>query len=173
MRTQATPFGSAAFPWPTNVLLAQGDLSGALEAYRADLAISARLATKNPSNAEWQHDLSVTDDRVGDVLAMQGNLDGALASYRDSLATRERLVTVDDTNVGWRRDLAVSHGKIGIVLAKQGETAKALEEFVKGRIIARLKEQSPESTSLAGDLAWFDAQIAKLEPQAQPEQTAQ
>jgi hypothetical protein len=83
-------------------------------------------------------------------------------------------VTVDDTNVGWRRDLAVSHGKIGIVLAKQGETAKALEEFVKGReIIARLKEQSPESTSLAGDLAWFDAEIAKLESQAQPEQTAQ
>jgi hypothetical protein len=105
---------------------------------------------------------------------MQGNLDGALASYRDSLAIRERLVTVDDTNVGWRRDLAVSHGKIGIVLAKQGETAKALEEFVKGReIIARLEEQSPESTSLAGDLAWFDAEIAKLESQAQPEQTAQ
>jgi hypothetical protein len=60
------------------------------------------------------------------------------------------------------------------VLAKQGVTAKALEEFVKGReIIARLKEQSPESTSLAGDLTWFDAEIAKLEPQAQPEQTAQ
>ena len=66
------------------------------------------------------------------------------------------------------------------MLAEQNEAAQALAEFAEGRnIIARLKEQSPDNTSLAGDLAWFDAQIAKLQPAngeqegAQPEQTAQ
>ena len=157
-----------------DVLVAQGDLSGALQAYQADLAIAARLAAKDASNAEWQHDLSVTYDRVGDVLAMQGNLAEALASYRQSLAIRERLITLDASNASWRRDLAVSHGKVGVVLTQQGKTAEALDAFINGReIIARLKEQFPESTSLADALAWFDAEIAKLKPPAQPEETAQ
>jgi tetratricopeptide (TPR) repeat protein len=165
---------SVAYDKIGDVLVAQGNLSGALQSYQADLAIASRLAAKDASNAEWQHDLSVTYDRVGDVLALQGNLAEALTSYRASLAIRERLVTADDTNAGWRRDLAVSHGKSGIVLAKQGETAEARDAFVKEReIIARLKEQFPESTSLADDLAWFDAEIAKLEPPPQPEETAQ
>jgi hypothetical protein len=61
-----------------------------------------------------------------------------------------------------------------VVLAKQGKTGEALDEFNKGReIIARLKEQVPDSTSLAGDLAWFDAEIAKIEPPAAPAQAAQ
>jgi predicted negative regulator of RcsB-dependent stress response len=121
-----------------DVLVAQGNLPAALQSYQADLAIAARLAAKDASNAEWQHDLSVSYDRVGDVLAMQGNLAEALQSYRASLAIRERLVAVDASNASWRRDLAVSHGKVGV-----------------------------------DDLAWFDAEIAKLGPPAQPEETAQ
>jgi hypothetical protein len=34
-----------------------GDLFAALQSYRSDLAISARLAAKDPNNAGWQHDL--------------------------------------------------------------------------------------------------------------------
>ena len=87
---------------------------------------------------------------------------------------RERLVAADRTNTYWQHGLAVSHDKVGVVLAQQGKTAEALDAFAKGReIIARLKEQAPESTSLADDLAWFDAEIAKLGPPAQPEETAQ
>jgi hypothetical protein len=42
-----------------NVLRDQGDLTGALEAYRASLAIRQRLAAQDPANAGWQRDLSV------------------------------------------------------------------------------------------------------------------
>ncbi len=59
--------------------------------------------------------------------------------------------------------------------------AAALDEFQEGRvIIARLKEQSPDNATLPNDLAWFDAEIARLEQAdalepgtAQPEQAAQ
>jgi hypothetical protein len=51
--------------------------------------------------------------------------------------------------------------------------AEALQEFIKGReIIARLNEQFPETTYV-DDLAWFDAEIAKLQPAAQPAQAVE
>jgi hypothetical protein len=39
----------------------------------------------------------------------------------------------------------------------------------------RLKEHSPDSTLLAGDLAWFDDRIAELQPAhaAEPDQAAE
>ena len=40
----------------------------------------------DPGNADWQRDLSVSHDKIGDVLVAQGNLPGALAAYRDGLA---------------------------------------------------------------------------------------
>ena len=41
-----------------DVLVAQGDLSGALESYRASMAIRERLAEADPNNAGWQRDLA-------------------------------------------------------------------------------------------------------------------
>ncbi len=43
-----------------DVQVAQGDLSGALDSYRAYLAIAERLAKADPNNAGWQRDLSVS-----------------------------------------------------------------------------------------------------------------
>jgi hypothetical protein len=42
------------------VLRSQGDLSGALSAYRQSLAIAEQLAGSDPSNAGWQRDLWVS-----------------------------------------------------------------------------------------------------------------
>ncbi|MEI7940889.1 MAG: DUF4062 domain-containing protein, partial [Verrucomicrobiota bacterium] len=43
-----------------DVLLAQGDLAGAQQAYRESLAGMQRLALADPTNAGWQRDLSVS-----------------------------------------------------------------------------------------------------------------
>src|SRR5262245_6203076 len=67
-----------------------------------------RLAAQDPGNAEWQRDLSVSRDKVGDVLVAQGNGAGALAAYRASLGIRERLAAQDPGNAAWQRDLVVS-----------------------------------------------------------------
>ena len=75
------------------MLVAQGNLTKALQAYRDSLAIAERLAKADPGNAGWQRDLSVSYNNVGDVLVAQGNLTKALQAYRDSLAIAERLHT--------------------------------------------------------------------------------
>jgi Tetratricopeptide repeat len=74
-----------------NVLLAQGDLPHALDAYRAGLDIRKRLAQADPSNTTAQRNVSVSHNKVGDVLYAQGDLAGALAEFHASLAIAERL----------------------------------------------------------------------------------
>ena len=51
-----------------DVLVDQGDLSGALDSYRPSMAIRERLAKADPNNAGWQRDLSVSRSKIGDVL---------------------------------------------------------------------------------------------------------
>ena len=107
------------------VLLAQGDLAGALAAYPAGLAIRERLAAADPTNAGWQRDLSVSQDNVGEVLRAQGDLAGALAAYRAGLAIRERLAAADPTNAGWQRDLWVSCWSIAVALDRSHDPGAA------------------------------------------------
>ena len=74
---------------------AQGDLAAALTSYQASLAIRERLAKADPGNAGWQRDLSVSQNKIGDVQQAQGDLAAALTSYQASLAISERLAKAD------------------------------------------------------------------------------
>jgi tetratricopeptide (TPR) repeat protein len=89
------------------VLEAQGNLDEARQAYGDALAIRERLTTTDPSNTQWQRDLSVSYNKVGDVLVAQGKLDEALKAYRDSLAIMERLAAADPSNTQWQRDVSL------------------------------------------------------------------
>ncbi len=59
------------------MLVAQGKLDEALKSYRDSLAIRERLVAADRSNTQWQRDLSVSYDKVGNVLEAQGKLDEA------------------------------------------------------------------------------------------------
>ena len=111
------------------MLVAQGKLDEALKAYRDSLAIRERLAAADRSNTEWQRDLSVSYDKVGDVLVAQGKLDEALKAYRDGLAIAERLAAADRSNTEWQRDLSVSYDRVGDVLVAQGKLDEALKAY--------------------------------------------
>ena len=89
-----------------DVLLAQGDLAGALTAYRASLAIAERLTRQDPSDAGWQRDLFVSHAKIGTVQARQNDQAAALVSYRAALAIIERLLAARPDHPQWRRDRA-------------------------------------------------------------------
>ena len=103
----------------------------ALETYRTALSIAETLAGRDPDNIEWQHDLSVSYDRIGQVLVAQGNGPGALAAYQKGLALSEFLAEREPANTQWQRDRWVYYNRIGSLLARQGEGAKALATFRK------------------------------------------
>ena len=135
------------------MLAAQGEGAAALTAYRASLAIRERLAQQDPNNAEWQRDLTVSHDRIGDMLAAQGEGAAALTAYRASLAIRERLAQQDPNNAEWQRDLSVSHDRIGDMLAAQGEGAAALTAYRASLAIReRLAQQDPNNAEWQTDV---------------------
>jgi len=137
-----------------NLLVVHGDAPGALEEYRASLAIAERLVAQDPTNVEWQRYLSVGHDKVGDVLLAQGDAAGALSEHRNSMAIEERLAAQDPTNAIWQRDLSVTHGRVGHVLLRQGDAAGALVEYRASLTIrARLAAQDPTNVDWQRDLS--------------------
>ena len=132
-----------------DVLVAQGNLPGALAAYQASLATRARLAAADTGNAGWQRDLSVSHDNIGDVLVAQGNLPGALVAFGQSHAIFARLAAADAGNAGWQRDLSVSHNKIGDVLVAQGNLPGALAAYQ-----ASLATRARLAAADAGNAGW-------------------
>ncbi|NOS90084.1 MAG: AAA family ATPase, partial [Methylococcaceae bacterium] len=57
--------------------LAMGDLAGALTSYQACLAIFEKLIPQDPDNTDWQRNLSVSYEKIGDIVAQQGDQNAA------------------------------------------------------------------------------------------------
>ena len=146
-----------------DVLVAQGDGPGALAAYQAGLAIREGLAKRDPANTQWQRDLSVSQERIGNVLIAQGDGPGALAAYQAGLAIREGLAKRDPANTEWQRDLSVSNNKIGDVLVAQGDGPGALAAYKAGLAIAEdLAKRDPANTQWQRDLSVSQERIGNV-----------
>jgi len=68
------------------VLVAQGKLREALDAYQQYLAIAKRLAEQDKANSGWQRDLIVSLYKVGTTTAKMGTHD-SLGQAREFLRT--------------------------------------------------------------------------------------
>jgi tetratricopeptide (TPR) repeat protein len=102
-------------------------LSDSRQDYEAAQRIANRRVSADPSNTEWQRDLSVSYDKLGDVAMAQGQLDAAAQAYRDSLGVRKKLAAADPSNTEWQRDLIVSNVKLGELTADKAYVLKALD----------------------------------------------
>ena len=87
---------------------AQGDLPAALSSYKQGLETAEKLAARDPANTNWQRDLSVSYNKIGDVQSAQGDLPSALSSYKKGLEIREKLAARDPANTQWKTDLVIS-----------------------------------------------------------------
>ena len=151
-------------------LIGQGDhsmiyasLGAALEDYRLAERRVERLVALDGAHTDWQRDLSVSYNKIGDVLVSQGDGAGALAAYRKSLVIREALAARDRANTQWQRDLSVSHDRIGDVLVSQGDGAGALAAYRKSLVIREaLAARDPANAQWQVDLAVSCAKLGGL-----------
>ena len=95
--------------------------------FRKSLAIREALVGRDPANAEWQRDLAVNQNKIGDVLVTQGDGPGAFAAYDRSLKIAEALAARDPANTEWQRDLIVSYVKLSEVSGDKTYVQRALE----------------------------------------------
>jgi tetratricopeptide (TPR) repeat protein len=105
--------------------MAQGQLAKAARAYNKGLVITQQLATNDSSNTEWQRDLSVSYDKLGNVAVAQGKLPEAAQAYRDSLAIGKTLAAGDPGNTQWQRDLWVSYWRVADLAERQNNSREA------------------------------------------------
>jgi hypothetical protein len=144
-------------------LVAQGDGPGAAAAYRQSLALTEALAARDPANTEWQRDVSVSYERVGDALVAQGDGPGALAAYRQSLALTEALAARDPANTEWQRHLSASYDRIGNVVA-QSDGPGALAAYRQSLAIREaLAARDPANTEWQTDVALSCSRLGTLE----------
>jgi hypothetical protein len=92
--------------------LAVGDLTSARRQLR-DLhhKVEAR-ASADPTNTEWQRDLSISHNKLGDVAVAAGDLTSAQRHYEIDLCIAEQLARLDPSNAGWKRDVEISRQRI-------------------------------------------------------------
>jgi tetratricopeptide (TPR) repeat protein len=146
-----------------DVLLAQGNLPAALDAYQACLAIAERHARASPGDGECQYYITVAQAKIGEVLLAQGNLTAALDAFQASLAIRERFAKAYPENAELQCDMARSLLLTGYAAEKQGCRDKAMADYRRGlEIMRRLTALAPDHAAFKRHLARFEKRIAQL-----------
>jgi tetratricopeptide (TPR) repeat protein len=137
-----------------DVLSSLGNTSGALTTLNEAHAIADQLAQKDPDNAQWQRDLSVSWEKIGNIRQAQGDLTAALDAFTQSKTIRDRLTQRDPNNTEWQRDLSGSLNNIGLIRRAQGDLTAALDAHTKSKTIAdRLAQRDPDNTEWQRDLS--------------------
>jgi tetratricopeptide (TPR) repeat protein len=128
------------------VLLAQGDLAGALEALRAELELRRRLAATDPGDVRAREAVARVASRVAEVLVLKSaiaTLPGAGSSQRPGAAA-------------W--NLSTLAG----ALERQGDLGGALALYREGLALRRrLAAQSPDNVAWSLDVSWSLSGLAR------------
>lgn len=70
------------------------------------------LASKDPSQTQWQRDLAMSHAKLGDAMRAFGKLSASVEAYRSALPIFERLAELDPTNAQWRDDVARARARL-------------------------------------------------------------
>jgi tetratricopeptide (TPR) repeat protein len=168
-----------------------GQVSLAFAAYNRARASVADVAARHPASRQWQRDLSVCHNRLGDVLRARGDASGATASYRAALAIAERfaveaeaayrvglaiverLIERSPLNMEWLSSLALSYERLGSVLEARGDRARAAAALRAGLLIReRLAAPELADTLRKPDLSVMDFRTEDLQPSRPDERDA-
>jgi tetratricopeptide (TPR) repeat protein len=123
----------------------RGDSKGALLAYKEAAKVNVRLAALNTDRADYQQDLSVSYERVGDLYTALGQEDLAREAHLKSLAIRERLAKEEPDRADYQQNLSISYIKMGDRYRAFGQGDLAREAFLKSLAIAeRLAKGEPD-----------------------------
>jgi hypothetical protein len=84
-----------------------------LAAYLAGLEIRKALAQRDLGNTQWQRDLSISHNKIGDALVEQGDGRKARVAYLAGLEIIEALAGREPQNMQWSMDQAEFFAKLG------------------------------------------------------------
>ena len=134
--------------------LALGFIKLAFDRYTLVQQKYERLIEAEPDRADYQRDLSVSYERMGDLYRALGQGEKARESYQESLAIRERLAQSEPDRADYQRDLSVSYNKMGDLYRALGQGEKARESYQESLAIReRLAQSEPDRADYQRDLS--------------------
>jgi len=132
----------------------QGDIAAALEAAERSRDIMLGLLAEDAGNEQWQKELSLSYNRIGEVLAQANRRSEALDAYRLAFKIRKALADSKPDNAEVRRDLAVSYERIGDELLASNQIDEALDAYQNALDIRMLLTiDGPDNREWARDLS--------------------
>ncbi|MCA3348788.1 MAG: hypothetical protein INF56_18485 [Roseomonas sp.] len=132
------------------------------------MAIATRLAERDPGNTQWQRDLSISHDLIGNVLRAQGDLPGALRAYQAGMAIRMSLTERDPGNTHWQRDVFVSRWRLADIHLLLGERAAARPHAEAALALARdRRARFPDQPQTAAELTAAEDLLSRIEAASQ------
>ena len=141
----------------------RGELAAALQAYEHYHASMLTLTQRDPDNAVWQRDLSVSYNFMGSVKEAQGDLTGAEQAYQQFNAIMLALTQRAPENADWRRDLSVSYNHVGSVKQAQGDLAGAEQAYQQSNaIMLALTERDPHNADWQRELSASYNQVGSV-----------
>ena len=141
----------------------RGRIADATQLYQQALVIDERLARLDPGNTEFQHELSISYDRLAQLARDAGNTGEAERLYRQALPIDERLARLDPGNAGFQRDLSVSYDKLAGLARDAGNTGEAERLYRQALAIhERLARLNPGNATLQNDLSVSYDKLAQL-----------
>ncbi len=133
------------------VRMRQGDLAGAQQPFEESLALSRRLAERDPGNAERLFGLGQSEFWLGYAHWERGDLAAARRHFEEYRSISERLVARDPDHRAWRRELSYAHSNLGSLLQAEGDLNGALERFRAALAIDRRLAEEARSRSRGRD----------------------
>src|SRR5262249_14731340 len=112
-------------------LIALGASSAARTRYESLLRYHEARAQAEPDRADFQRDLSVSYERIGDLYSALGQGQLARQAFQKSLDIAERLAKAEPDRADFQRDLAVSCSRMGDLYRDLGQGELARQAFQK------------------------------------------
>ncbi|MGH3813329.1 MAG: TIR domain-containing protein, partial [Pseudonocardiaceae bacterium] len=110
-------------------LAALGFASQAVTRYHRLVDAFTQLAQAEPDRADYQRDLSISYERLGDLYQALGQGEQALKLYQQSLHIRDRLAQAEPDRADYQRDLSISYNKLGDLYRALGQGEQALKLY--------------------------------------------
>ncbi len=137
-----------------DVLAAQGDGGGAVDAYLRYYQLAQNLSESNPADSDLQYEVAMAHSRIGNLFAAKQDWEGASTAYGSALVILQSLFVAEPRSVFRQRSLATGMERAGDALMALGDNDEALN-LHRGALGIRglLAEHDPESATAQRDLA--------------------
>jgi tetratricopeptide (TPR) repeat protein len=141
-----------------SILIAMGDMPGALRAFEPVLPIRMQLLALDTHDARLLVSVANSHAAIGVVLLNMGKLQKAQEHFESQLKIASELVKLDPVRVAHRYNLSEAYENLGRVAAKSGQTDRARNLL---REALSIYEELGARDAISAEYAWVPGRIRK------------